>query len=218
MIVVDTNVLSLFLYPNASVPDDFRTKQPIPHAKERVKVLVADIEQQGEIVIIPAPALAEALVVAAPDVEKYLEILAASPCFIVEPFGQKAAVEVALHLKAAKVAGDKRDQLSADDCLWDKVNFDRQIVAIAKTRGAIIYSTDRHIHHHAELWGVPHQHIADLRDPVTVVRQTELFDAKEQTPHTAPVDVRGSSDGHPESKAGTEGPQEKTSSQKASLP
>lgn len=178
MIVIDTNVLSIFLYENCSVPNDFRTKQPIPRARERVQALISEIEKNGDRVVIPAPVLGEALVVAAPDVWPYLDILNSSPHFRISPFGEKAAIEVALHLKAAKIAGDKRDGLAADECIWDKVNFDRQIVAIAKVEGAsTIYSTDRHVHLHAEKWGIDCKNISDVVEPQLGL---ELFNEPEE--------------------------------------
>jgi hypothetical protein len=214
MIAIDTNVLSIFLYPNASVPHDFKTQEPIPRARERVQELIESIEENGDLVIVPAPALSEALVVAAPDVGEYVEILNSSAHFRVAPFGQRAAIEVALHLKKAKVAGDKRDGLSAEECIWDKINFDRQITAIAKVEGvSVIYSTDRHIHIHAEKWGIPCRNISELADPTAA--QEVLFDASKETAQSGPAQIRGSGGGDPESQAGTENSEEQANGKEA---
>jgi hypothetical protein len=205
MIVIDANVLSLFLYPSSSVPNDFKTKKPIPGARERVQALISEIESNGDLVVIPAPVLSEALVVAAPDVGPYVDVLEKSPHFQVAPFGQKAAIELALHLKAAKAAGDKRDGLAADECIWDKVNFDRQIVAIAKVVGAlVIYSTDRHVHLHAEKWGIVCKNISDIAEPQPVL---ELFnEPEEEARRSEPASpgIPGGGDRPVEGEAGAE--------------
>lgn len=66
-----------------------------------------------------------------------------------------------MRVSAAMKTGDKRDFVNAP---WAKVNFDRQIVAIALTEGAsAIYSTDRDIHNHAAIWGLPARHLGDVQ-------------------------------------------------------
>jgi predicted nucleic acid-binding protein len=170
MILFDCSVLCLTLYPEAGIPNDFRTDKPSEFAKERVDGLIAGAEQGSEIILIPTPALSEVLVVVAPDVQKYLDELSNQACFKVVPFGERAAIEVALRTKAAKKRGDKREGVAS---AWDKVKYDRQIVAIAKVEGAsIIYSTDRHIHAHAELWGIKVLNISDLPIPA---KQGDFF-------------------------------------------
>jgi hypothetical protein len=163
MIVFDCSVMCLTLYPNAGVPKDFKTKKPIDYAKELVDGLIADVEQTGDVILIPTPTLAEVLVVAAPDIQKYVEELNSRACFRVVPFGDRAAIEVAIRSKIAKKKGNKKEGVQA---AWDKVKYDRQIVAIAKVEGAsAIYSTDEHIHTHGELWGIPVRNISDLPVP-----------------------------------------------------
>ena len=61
------------------------------------------------------------------------------------PFDHIAAVECALMQVAASATGNKRSPL-APDAIWQKVKVDRQIVAIAKARGARIISDDKDIH------------------------------------------------------------------------
>jgi transposase-like protein len=57
----------------------------------------------------------------------------------------------------------KRDWVEAT---WAKVNFDRQIVAIAKVEPvSALYSTDNDVHAFAKLMGVPCFHLADLPLP-----------------------------------------------------
>jgi hypothetical protein len=151
------------MYPHAGIPNDFRTGKPIEHAKQRIDGLIASAEQSGDITLIPAPALSEVLVVVAPDVQKYLNELDGQACFKVVPFGERAAIEVALRTKAAITRGNKREGVTS---AWDKVKYDRQIVAIARVEGAsIVYSTDRHIHSHGEAWGIKVLNVSDLAIP-----------------------------------------------------
>jgi hypothetical protein len=168
MILFDASVLCLTMYANAGIPQDFKTGQCIEYAKQRIDGLIAEAERNGDIILLPAPALAEALVVVAPDVQKYLDKLADQAFFKVAPFGQRAAIEVALRTKWAKDKGDKREGVAA---AWTKVQYDRQIVAIAKVEGAsIIYSTDRDIHAHGASWGIRVLNVSDLPIPATQPR------------------------------------------------
>jgi len=64
---------------------------------------------------------------------------------VTKPFGVRAAVETAERLAAAIKAGDKREGEKAQP--WEKLKFDRQIIAISLVEGATaIYSntTKRH--------------------------------------------------------------------------
>jgi hypothetical protein len=180
MILFDCSVLCLTLYPQAGIPNDFRTKKPIDFAKERIDGLIASSEQSGEIILVPTPALSEVLVVVAPDVQKYLDELNNQACFKIVPFGERAAIEVALRTKAAIKRANKKDGVAT---AWDKVKYDRQIVAIAKVEGAsIIYSTDRHIHAHAASWGIKVLNVSDLAVPA---KQSDLFGAQAAQPEPA---------------------------------
>lgn len=78
-----------------------------------------------------------------------------------------------MRTKTAKTSGDKRDGIEAP---WQKVKYDRQIVAVAKTeRAAVIYSTDKHIHEHAKLWGIRVMHLADLPFAGMPTLQSDIF-------------------------------------------
>jgi predicted nucleic acid-binding protein len=160
MVGIDANILSLFLYPTASVPNDFKTKQPIDKAHERAEFLIADLQGRGETILIPTPALSEVLVVA-PDINRYVQILQTAGCFKIAGFGERAAVEVALRLQLALKTGDKAEGILAP---WQKVKYDRQIVAICKVEGcSCIYSADEDIHKHAQLWNIPVLNLSDVK-------------------------------------------------------
>ena len=60
--------------------------------------------------------------------------------FSIEPFDTRAALEVSAMSRTALAGGNKKGKSTAP---WQKVKFDRQIVAIAKVHGATeIYSDD----------------------------------------------------------------------------
>jgi hypothetical protein len=59
--------------------------------------------------------------------------------FEILPFDELSAIEVALMTKKARDAGDKK---SGSDDTWNKVKYDRQIVAIARVRQASAIFTD----------------------------------------------------------------------------
>jgi len=85
-------------------------------------------------------------------VQDYLRIIQGAQYFITRPFGVRAAVETAERLAIAIKAGDKREGEKAEP--WQKLKYDRQIVAISLVEGATsIYSTDRDIHNQAKRWG-----------------------------------------------------------------
>ncbi len=61
MIVLDASYLVVLLSSNPTIAKD-RNDQPVPYFKERVSALVANLNASGQIIGIPAPALAEVLV------------------------------------------------------------------------------------------------------------------------------------------------------------
>lgn len=160
MVLFDAAILSIAIDPKARVPSDFRTGQPIPQARERVDSLIDSLERDSEAIVIPTPALAEALTTLAEKAIELTEQLERRTSFRIKPFGKREAIEIAMRTRAAILAGDKREGVTDP---WQKVKYDRQIVAIAKTENvSAIYSTDRGIHEHAKLWAIPVLHLADV--------------------------------------------------------
>jgi predicted nucleic acid-binding protein len=182
MVGIDANILSLFLFPSASAPNDFKTGHQIDQAHERADSLIAQLQQDGEIVLIPTPALSEVLAIV-PDINACVQILQSKGCFKIGSFGERAAVELALRIQAAIKGGDKFEGISAP---WQKVKYDRQIIAICKVEGcARIYSTDEHVHKHAALWKIPTLNLSDVR--LTGQTKLELIEASdEETDWTCP--------------------------------
>jgi len=140
-VLFDAGFVGLLLHPDARIPDDPESGLPVHRAKDRVERLVSELEEDGVRVLIPAPVIAEFLVLAKDSGPEYLAILNQSARFEIVPFDLRAAVEMAAATLLAVSSGDKRSGLAATP--WQKIKIDRQIVAIAKTRGVnVIYSND----------------------------------------------------------------------------
>jgi len=113
----------------------------VSQVRERFAFLEQEIQRSGETILIPAPALAEVLVGLEDDGPAVIERLSRSSRFKIADFDTMAAVELAAMTREAKRAGDKR---GGSESPWQKVKIDRQIIAIARTRGATtIYSDDQ---------------------------------------------------------------------------
>lgn len=163
MVVFDANFLIYFLDP--------KVKGGVGN-NPRIDHLVATIQNTGERIIVPTPALSELLVKADEAGPKYLEIIARSRNFRVAEFGERAAVEAAALTRDALAKGNKRG--ATPDADWAKVKFDRQIVAIARVVGATtIYTNDGPLVRHATASGIMAIDQEGLPDP-PIVPQIEM--------------------------------------------
>jgi predicted nucleic acid-binding protein len=146
-------MLSLALHQRARFPRDPETDAPIQEPAKRIQFLVDELTKQRATIIIPAPALSEFLVVVHPAGPEYIQTLNRSARFDIQPFDTRAAVEAAEMYRSFIDAGDRRGG-SDDD--RQKINVDRQIVAIAKVNGAErLYTADRGIILIGDRWGLP---------------------------------------------------------------
>jgi hypothetical protein len=83
--------------------------------------------------------------------------------FKIRSFDKRAAIEIALRVKRAKEAGDKKESIPA---AWDKIKYDHQIVAVAKVEGVSeIVSMDKDIHQNGKLWGISVRNVSELPVP-----------------------------------------------------
>jgi len=154
MVSIDAGFLSLMLHPEAKPPDDPVTNKPVERAKERIEQLLEDLDAAQERIIVPAPALAEFLVLAGKDGPQYINELSLRSHIYVQPFDQMAAIELASMELSARGKGNKR-QPGSPQAPWQKVKFDRQIVAISKLHGVhTIYSDDGDVRNIAESFGI----------------------------------------------------------------
>jgi predicted nucleic acid-binding protein len=131
LVVFDASFLVALLDPKIKGIDEI---------SPRLEYLIKNLEASKSKIIIPTPALSEVLVGAGDAASKYLELIHKSSQFKIASFSERAAIEVAAAHREAINAGDKKEG-SGDS--WQKVKFDRQIIAIAKVEGASkIYSND----------------------------------------------------------------------------
>jgi hypothetical protein len=140
MVVIDATMLLLMLRPGTLVPGG-ADGVPITRPKERIDYLVQQLDKAKTKIIVPTPALGEALVRAGAEAsQQIVEHLQRYSVFSIEAFDTRASIEVAAMSREASVGGNKRGK---SDATWAKVKYDRQIVAIAKVHGATtIYSDD----------------------------------------------------------------------------
>jgi predicted nucleic acid-binding protein len=168
----DSDVLSLVLNPTLEPPIDPTTERPVEKTAERLEYLIADLEKTKTRVIIPAPALSEFLVIADESGPDYLTEIDRKSSFSIEPFDARAAVEAAASTRRALAKGNKK---SGAKGTWQAVKTDRQIVAIAKTRGVVrIYSNDTDIANIAAEDGI--EVVAVWNLPIPPAEQPKLFD------------------------------------------
>ena len=152
MPVFDATTLLPFLEPDARASINPATNEPVTDAKARIDHLIEALENRRETIMIPTPALSEVLVHSDEAGPKYLEILNTTRCFRIEPFDQRAAVELATMTREALREGDLRAGTRATRA---KLKFDRQIIAIARTRRqTAIHSDDDDISTVAEPLGL----------------------------------------------------------------
>lgn len=140
MVGIDETTRSLILHPKARPPKDPKTKKLVERVEDRIEKLLEDLDADSERIVLPTPALCEFLVLAGKDGPEYLEKIKGMKTFLVKPFDEMAAIELAAIEHEARGKGSKRGGIAAP---WTKVKFDRQIVAIAKVNGCKkLYSDD----------------------------------------------------------------------------
>jgi predicted nucleic acid-binding protein len=162
-VVLDTTLLLVLVDPNVPVPKDFNDK-PILHARERLNLLIAELQKTHRKILIPTPALAELVWLAEKAGPQYVTLFNKyGGVFQVVDFDQRAAIELAMMTAIAKKAGSTRAG-SAESMA--KIKFDRQIVATAKVNKAVsIYTCDSGLKKFAENHGLDAVHLRDMPLP-----------------------------------------------------
>jgi predicted nucleic acid-binding protein len=152
MVIFDANYLMHLLHPDPGRVIDPETNQPVDRIREKIEYLVETLGKAQDKIVIPTPVLSE---IAALDPEgaiRYQALLSDTSRFDFAPFDVMAAIEAGIQTNKAIRAGDKR---GGTEDTWAKVKFDRQIVAIAKTRQiTTIYSNDTGVRAHAARVGI----------------------------------------------------------------
>ena len=138
IVAIDNTFLTVLLNPNAAPRSIPTTGQPVSHCKERIEALIDEISAKNGTLLIPAPALAEALS-AAEAIEAYVDQLNSFAAIEIAPFDGRAAFEFGKIIRKAKADGDKRSGQTGE---WQYVKMDRAIVAIAVSRSVNVFYTD----------------------------------------------------------------------------
>ena len=75
IVAFDSDILILLLHESIPPPSDPETQQPVQHVRERLDQLIADLAERGARVIVPAPALAEVLVLAEEEGSELVRVI-----------------------------------------------------------------------------------------------------------------------------------------------
>jgi hypothetical protein len=81
---LDNTFLTVLLNPNAAPRPNPVTGVPVEHCRQRIEALVDDLSRKGATLLVPAPALAEALC-ATEAIEAYFEALQQFSAIDLEP-------------------------------------------------------------------------------------------------------------------------------------
>jgi predicted nucleic acid-binding protein len=175
MVVFDATMLMLLIRPESGVPLDSKTGKPVSNVQERIAHFVEQNDKAKTRIGLPTPALGEVLVRAGSDAIKILEKIKEFAVFEILPFDELSAIELAILTKNALDAGDKK---SGSKDLWNKVKYDRQLIAIARVRQATaIYTDDHGLRNLATMLNIPATGIAEMPLPVEAAQGKLPFNA-----------------------------------------
>ena len=162
ILTVDSSTLTLVINPSARPPNDPTTDLPVKYAKERIEGLIASLGETDRLVI-PTPVLAEVLVGAGEAGAEVINQLQPLSRIQIVAFDQRAAVELAAMTREAEALGSKKGTSTEP---WQKVKFDRQIIAIAKIAGSdAIFSDDSKLCDFSRSVGLPARSTWELPVP-----------------------------------------------------
>ncbi|MEQ1789006.1 MAG: PIN domain-containing protein [Rickettsiales bacterium] len=159
MVVFDSTMLLLLMRPDANISNG----KPLEHVKERISLLLEQLEKDKTTIVIPAPAFSELLIKADDARNEIIANIRKSSRFRIQPFDTIAAIELAEMTRLALKNGDKRNGV---DGSWAKIKFDRQIIAIAKVVGAsTIYTDDKGLQSFAKKFDIKIVKLSELPLP-----------------------------------------------------
>jgi predicted nucleic acid-binding protein len=153
-VVIDNNVLVKWI----TAEEDSSTFRRLSYFFDQV----TESKQQ---IIVPAPVVAEFLVVADEARLELMKKLRESTAVTIAAFDYRAAVECSLITAAAKNRGDTK---YGGDSSKQKIKIDEQIVSIARVMGAtLIVSNDRDVQKIAARVNIETKQIEELDLPPT---------------------------------------------------
>jgi hypothetical protein len=171
MVVFDTNYLVLLLQNDLPPLLNPETRLEVQNVREKVEHLVGELNGKGTRILIPTPVLAEYYTRWGIASDAVFKTMNQSSKFQVVPFDERAAIEVGMMFHSAIQQGDKK---SGSESPWQKVKYDRQIVAIARTNSAsTVYSNDKDICKWSKELGMKAISVWDLKDPPPIQLKIE---------------------------------------------
>jgi len=183
MILIDTSVLAYLIYPDAPAPEDPATGHSVSNCKERLEHFIST--HQKTKVLVPTPTYAEFLVKAGARQDEIMELFRKTSAIKVVPFDEACAIECAALEQEARLSGDKRAGSTAD---WQKVKFDRQILAVGLFHSvSAVYTDDKGIRALASRAGLPAFGIADMPLPESSRQQLLNLPAVEHFPSAGSI-------------------------------
>ncbi len=179
-IAIDATTLSILLNPNARLPNDPATGQPIDLGRERIQGFISQAEKDRRKLVIPTPATAELLTAIGPTSADYIRVVNRKAVFEVRAFDEVAAIELAFLNRDIFGALDEKNGLEP----WQKMKIDRQIIAIAKVANCEkILTEDEGLGNRARLCDIEPLKLADLPIPDSA-KQGQLWEEHEEIPPT----------------------------------
>ncbi len=140
IVALDNTFFTLMVNPSALPSGNWETGEEVTHCALRVQALIDKLSRSSVRVLVPTPALAEAMT-ASEGLEAAIEFMQSHDAFEPATFDFRAAYELA-ELTKSDPNADRRKAGEQDS--KQKVKFDRQIVAIAKVHGAgVLYTDDK---------------------------------------------------------------------------
>jgi hypothetical protein len=164
IITIDSSILLAVINEHADIPPCINSGKNVPYSGPRTKYFLKQCEANGTRILLPAPVLSELLVRADDASETFMTLLGYSSAFYSVPFDQRAALEHA-EITKSKITkyGNKRGRLAGD---WQKIKFDRQIVAISRVfKAEAIYCADKGLAAHAQFAGIAVKSFSDMELP-----------------------------------------------------
>ena len=171
----DTGFLLILFDPKARVPKGPDGKL-VDRAQDRIDYLVQSLSKQRSKIVIPAPALAEFLLLASDRWIEYLTLIRKKSVFEIAGFDD---LETVAHREICEKDGKLKAKQSGIET-WAKMKYDRQIAAIAKTKRVCkIYSTDKDLYALAKKIDVECIRLWDLPLPPPKQEELQLSEEKE---------------------------------------
>jgi predicted nucleic acid-binding protein len=191
MVLFDNSFLTLVLHPTVKrPPKDPATGRTVDRVQERVDLLLETLERDRETIIIPAPVLTEFLIlIGEEDGSRLVTAIENDKNYQIESFDKRAAIELAVMSRGIRAKGGRRgDQTET----WAKIQFDRQIVAIAKVYNVTaIYSDDKGLGSFAEKNGLKVVRTWELPLPEEDAQQSLFMKTLAETLESDPARMLG---------------------------